>query len=49
MVLIQQCWLIHAILGIYRLEQCVDPDDFGKIANENRFANKLRLWIKHAS
>lgn len=49
MELIEQCWLIHAILGIYRLEQCVNSEDFGKTANENRFANKLRLWIKQAS
>lgn len=46
MKLIQQCWLIHAILGIYRLMQCVDPIEFKNIAHENRFANKIRLWIK---
>lgn len=49
MRLIQQCWLIHAILGIYHLMQCVDPIEFKNIAHQNRFANKIRLWIKQAS
>lgn len=48
MALIQQCWLIHAILGIYRLMLCVDPIEFENIAHQNRFANKLRLWINQA-
>ena len=48
MALIQQCWLIHAILGIYRLMLCVDPIEFENIAHQNRFANKLRLWIDQA-
>lgn len=48
MVLIQQCWLIHAILGIYRLMLCVDPIEFENSALQNRFASKLRLWINQA-
>jgi aminoglycoside/choline kinase family phosphotransferase len=48
MALIQRCWLIHAILGIYRLMLCVDPIEFENIAHQNRFANKLRLWISQA-
>jgi len=45
MTLIQQCWLIHAILGIYRLMLCVDPIEFSNIACKNHFATKLRTWI----
>jgi hypothetical protein len=49
MGLIQRCWLIHAILGIYRLMLCVNPMEFENIAHQNRFANKLRLWIQQAT
>jgi hypothetical protein len=47
-VLIQKCWLIHAILGIYRLMQCVDSSSFHALALEGKFSSKLRLWINEA-
>lgn len=45
MAYIQQYWLIHAILGIHRLMETVDPIDFENVASQNHFAKKLRSWL----
>jgi hypothetical protein len=46
--IIQQCWLIHAVLGEYRLIKSIDPIASMQLCRQGRFSGKLRVWIKQS-
>jgi len=41
----QQCWLIHSVLGEYRLMQSVDQASFQSLNRQGRLARNLRYWL----
>ncbi len=46
LVIIQQCWSIHSVLGEYRLIQSVDQVSPQALHRQGRLANNLRYWLK---
>lgn len=49
LLIINQCWPIHSVLGEYRLMKSVEKTDFQKLLRQGRFANNLRYWLKGTS
>ncbi len=45
MLIINQCWPIHSVLGEYRLMKSVGKADFQKLLRQGRFAGNLRYWL----
>lgn len=45
MLLIQQCWSIHAAITEYRLLTSIDADSFRQLLGQGRLAKKLRIWL----
>ncbi|NNM60179.1 MAG: aminoglycoside phosphotransferase family protein [Legionellales bacterium] len=46
LLIIEQCWSIHAVLGEYRLIESVDLVSFQALSRQGRLAEKLRYWLK---
>lgn len=45
LLIINQCWPIHSVLGEYRLMNSVDKTDYQKLLRQGRFAGSLRHWL----
>jgi hypothetical protein len=45
LLIINQCWPIHAALGEYRLMKSVGKIEYQKLHRQGRFARKFRYWL----
>lgn len=46
LLIIQQCWSIHSVLGEYRLMNSVDQESFQALRRQGRLSGNLRYWLE---